>query len=158
MSVVRVAQAKPVSTATVWYRAVTVGARAVHAFGPFCPSQVCSGVAGKTSSTDTSAVGMGIESGKAHALTGQFMANLPMFCGSSNWQLFDGGTGKVTDTDADTDTDTDTDTQVLFEAVAVPDGPPSTSGAAMSIRAPVTTTTRPPATRSRWPATPATPP
>ena len=64
-------------------------------------------------STDTSAVGLWIESGSTYALTGQFIANLATFYGNSNWRLFDATTGKVNVTD----------TQALFEAAAVPNVP-----------------------------------
>lgn len=100
-------------TTTSCYKIVTVGAPSDHAVGPFCPSNVYSDVTNKTLSTDTSTVGMWIESGKTYALTGQFIGNLATFYGNSNWQLFDSTTGKVNVTD----------TQALFEAAAVPNVP-----------------------------------
>ena len=100
-------------TTTSCYQIVTVGAPADHAVGPFCPTNVYADVANKTLSTDSSAVGMWIESGKTYDLTGQFIANLATFYGNSNWQLFDPTTGKVNVTD----------TQALFEAAAVPNVP-----------------------------------
>ncbi len=57
-------------TTTSCYKIVTVGAPSDHAVGPFCPSNVYSDVTNKTLSTDTSTVGMWIESGKTYALTG----------------------------------------------------------------------------------------
>lgn len=100
-------------TTTTCYQIVTNGAPADHDVGPFCPTNVYSDVASKTLSTDTSTVGMWIESGKTYALTGSFIANLATFYGNSNWQLFNATTGKVNVTD----------TQALFEAAAVPNVP-----------------------------------
>lgn len=100
-------------TATTCYQIVTAGAPVDHAVGPFCPTNVYADLASKTLSTDSSAVGMWIESGKTYNLTGQFVANLATFYGNSNWQLFDATTGKVNVTD----------TQALFEAAAVPNVP-----------------------------------
>lgn len=100
-------------SATTCYKIVTIGAPSDHAVGPFCPTNVYSDVASKTLSSDTSTVGMWIESSKTYALTGRFIANLATFYSNSNWQLFDATTGKVNVTD----------TQALFEAAAVPNVP-----------------------------------
>ncbi len=100
-------------TTTSCYRIVTVGAPPDHAVGPFCPTNVYADVASKTLSTDTSTVGLWIESGKTYALSGEFIARLDTFYGNSNWKLFDATTGKVNVTD----------TQALFEAAAVPNVP-----------------------------------
>lgn len=100
-------------TTTTCYQIITVGTPTDHAVGPFCPTNVYSNVASKTLSTDTSAVGMWIESGKTYELTGQFIANLATFYNNSNWKLFDTSTGVVKVTD----------TQALFEAAAVPNVP-----------------------------------
>ncbi len=100
-------------TTTSCYQIVTVGAPPDHAVGPFCPGNVYADVASKRLSTDTSTVGMWIESGATHGLTGAFIANLATFYGNSNWKLFDLASGKVNVTD----------TQASFEAAAVPNVP-----------------------------------
>jgi hypothetical protein len=100
-------------TQTSCYQIVTAGAPADHAVGPFCPTNVYADVATQTLSTDSSKVGMWIESGLTYSLTGQFIANLATFYKNTAWQMFDAITGTVKVTD----------TQALFEAAAQPNVP-----------------------------------
>lgn len=70
--------------------------------GPFCPT---------TTSTTADDAGKWFDDGVLYDLTGEFVSNLDLFYGDSNWQLFDSTTGEVKITT----------TQESCEAAARPD-------------------------------------
>ncbi|MBO1254725.1 YHYH protein [Alteromonas sp. 5E99-2] len=70
--------------------------------GHFCPTDI---------NTEAESAGKWFDDGVLYDLTGEFVSNLDLFYGNSEWQLFDADTGEIFITD----------TQVSCEAAARPD-------------------------------------
>ena len=84
------------------YKIEITGAPSDHQVGPFCPRTITDGA---------DAVGIWLESGVVHDITGEWITNLAEFYNDDNWQLYDEASGLVRVTD----------TEEACEAAARPD-------------------------------------